>query len=517
MCKSLRITIGALAGACFISGCAPSSGGVEEATVREMVAQDRAAVYQAGAQQGEKLKLEDVLARALKYNLDAKVAELDELIAADDVTLQMLGSLPSVTAKAQRVGRSNSGGSSSFSVLTGTQSLQPSISSDQYRNTQQLSVEWNLLDAGINLWRAKSATDRVWIAQERRRKIYHSVLQDTYSSYWRVAVAQRALPLIDELLAATEVQRARIDEKRKLGLVPVAEAQTARTELQDRRQRLLSVRQGLALSDIELKTLINYPLDAPLELDLGGEDWLASGKLPPIKGTLANFENTAFLNRPEIREEILNKKISVRDIRMSILETFPGAEFLFTYNYDSNRYLVYDRWVDGVISITQTINKIITAPARYNRAKDVDELADQRRQALVAAVMTQVHVAKARYDYLADVYKENSENANNADDVLNRARNYKDTGLMSDADLLNVRIDSEITRINKALAYADAQDAYGRFITTLGIDLWNADDAGLSVPEFARQIRGNLENENIFVSAGLDPATIQGPVQGVVR
>ena len=77
----------------------------------------------------------------------------------------MLNSLPSVTAKAQRVGRNNDGGSSSFSVLTGQETLEPSISTERYRNTQQLNVEWNLLDAGINLWRAKSTSDRMLIAQ----------------------------------------------------------------------------------------------------------------------------------------------------------------------------------------------------------------------------------------------------------------------------------------------------------------------------------------------------------------
>ena len=189
---------------------------------------------------------------------------------------------------------------------------------------------------------------------------------------------------------------------------------------------------------------------------------------------------------------------------MSLLETIPGIDLLFSYNYDSNKYLVENTWIDGIVGLTATINKIITAPARYSRAKNVDLLADKRRQALVAAVVTQIYVSKARYDSLSYEYAEQDKNSKNADAVLKRAKNYNDAGLMSKAELLNVSIDSSIADINTALAYSDAQDAYGRFITTLGVDLWDADDAGLGVPDFAHQIRKNLDSSDIFLTSGLE-------------
>src|SRR5690606_29305577 len=97
-----------LMGICTVSSCTQPDEHVQTALVRETVAEDLDKVYQHG-EVAEALSLEDVLARALRYNLDTKVAELDELIAADDVTLEMLNSLPSVTGKIRRVGRSNEG------------------------------------------------------------------------------------------------------------------------------------------------------------------------------------------------------------------------------------------------------------------------------------------------------------------------------------------------------------------------------------------------------------------------
>ena len=492
----------AVSGLCLLASCAPQSKGVDVAAVREVVNEDLNKVYQHGAIEAP-LRIEDVLARALLYNLDTKVAEMDELIAADDVKLEQLNSLPSVTAKVQRVGRSNQRGSSSFSLLTGQQSLQESVSTEQYRNIHQLSVEWDLLDAGINLWRAKSAGDRVQIAQERRRKVYHNVVQDAYSAYWRVAIAQQALPILEGLLDETAVQLERIDQQQEQNLVPLGEAQAARGAIRAKREQLINMKQGLTLAEIELKTLIDYPLDQPIVLDVDGRNLLRGESLPRIKGDISKFEETAFLNRPEIREEILNKRISSRDMKMVIWESLPGIELLFTYNYDSNKYLAYNNWIDGIVGLTQSINKIITAPARYDRAKTVDLLADKRRQALIAAVITQIHVAKARYDALSEIYHENEKSADDAKDVLERAFNYKGVGLMSDAELLNVKVDSTITLINRAFAFSEAQDAYGRFVTTMGVDLWDAGDAGLTVPDYAKQIRKNLDDENLFVMSAL--------------
>jgi hypothetical protein len=192
---------------------------------------------------------------------------------------------------------------------------------------------------------------------------------------------------------------------------------------------------------------------------------------------------------------------------MSIIETFPGVDLILNFNRDSNSFLANKTWVDGIVGLTQSINKIITAPARYDRAKNLDVLADRRRQALIAAVITQVHVAKMRFDFLSEAYDESIDADKNAAEILNRAKNFNATGLMSGADLLNARIDAEVSAINRSLAFAGIQDAYGRFITTMGVDLWDADSAGLSVPDFARQIKTSLSNENIFL---VEPAAGEG-------
>lgn len=492
-----------LLGFCFLSACAPSGGSIEPQAMRESVDKDVAAIYQHG-DVTEDLKLEDVLARALRFNLDTRVAAYDELIASGDVTLEALQTLPSITAKLQRVGRSNRGGSSSLSLLTGLESLQPSISSDQYRTTQQLNVQWNLLDAGINVGRTFSASDRALIAQERRRKIYHNVVQDAYSAFWRAAAAQAVMPKIVDLLARSETQLKKIEEEKNAGLIPLGVAHESRARLLEKRKTLLDLKQGMALAEIELKTLIDYPLEQSIKLDPAGDDLMQAKALPVIRGDMDALELAALMNRPEIHEEILNKKISARDIKLSILETIPGLDLILGFNRDSNSFLAEKSWVDGTVGLTQSITKIITAPARYNRAKNVDELADRRREALVAAIMTQVHVARARYDMLAEAHRISEETDVSTQEIFSRAANFQTVGMMSKPELLDKEMDATISRINRIFSYVGAQDAYGRMIATMGVDLWDADNAGLTVPDFARQIKKNLSREEIFASGTVD-------------
>lgn len=509
MMKYKVLNLLALSGLILLSGCAIPAEPVDSAVLLDTVEKDRTKIYESSSELPKTMNIEEALARAIKYNLDTKVAEMDELIASNDITLQMFNTLPSINAKIQRQGRSNEGGSSSFSVLTGVESLQPSISQEQYRNVHTLSTEWNLLDAGINLWRGKNTTDQMMIAQERRRKIYHSVVQDTYIAFWRAAVAQNALPKIDELLGKINFQIENINQQLKLGIVPMGDAQTKKTLLLEKQMQLGRIKNGLSLANLELKTLITYPLDQELTLDLKGQNPLEAGTLPKLSGKIENFELKALTSRPEVREEILNKRMSARDIKLSLLESIPGFELLLTYNYDSNKYLVYSNWVDSIAGITSSINKIITAPARYKRAQNIDLLSDKRRQALIAAIITQVHVAMARYDSLTAEYNQYTISVNNAQDVLKRAQDYNDTGLMSKAELLNVQIDSNIAAINKAFAYADAQDAYGRFINTLGIDLWEGNDPDISVQDYAIHIRKNLDDLDLLQNAPIDEKLAQ--------
>ena len=98
---------------------------------------------------------------------------------------------------------------------------------------------------------------------------------------------------------------------------------------------------------------------------------------------------------------------------------------------------------------------------------------------------------------LGNAYQEQTKSVKHAQKILKRAVDYNDVGLMSKAELLNTEVDYNIANINRAFAFADAQDAYGRLINTLGIDLWDEKNPDFSIENYAAQIRKNLDKSNL--------------------
>ena len=194
----------------LVSACTSDQHALEPDRMRKTIASDLRVSYPEEGK-NDVLTLEMAIARAIKFNLDKKIAETEAYVARKDVTLQGLEALPAASARLSRIGRSNKGGSSSLSLQTGVQSLEPSISTEQYRNTQKLDVTWNVLDAGIAIARARGASDREKVALERRRKVFESIVTAVYAAYWRAAAAQLAEPEIKNLIAQADGQIKNLD------------------------------------------------------------------------------------------------------------------------------------------------------------------------------------------------------------------------------------------------------------------------------------------------------------------
>ena len=106
------------------------------------------------------LTLYEAIARALKYNLDARVKNIELDLANGEATLARLNLVPDATISIGQNIRSNESGSKSESLLDGSQSLAFSKSSGQTSSTLQLGATWNMLDFGVSYVRAQQQGDR---------------------------------------------------------------------------------------------------------------------------------------------------------------------------------------------------------------------------------------------------------------------------------------------------------------------------------------------------------------------
>ncbi|MDF3023019.1 MAG: outer rane efflux protein [Alphaproteobacteria bacterium] len=485
-CVAYALPLIALLAACS------SNQALEPSEMRRTIAEDMRVAYPPEVQ-GEVLTLEMAIARGIKYNLDAKVAQMENYVARKESALAGYDALPTASLTASRIGRNNPGGSSSRSLQTGVQSLEPSISTDQYRNTASLDASWNLLDAGLAIARARGASDREKVSMERRRKVFEDVVTAVYAAYWRAAAAQRLQPQIRDLIAATNTETKKLDAAVKAGVIPFGDAKTLKGTLLDKRAALMTLKDRLLLAEAGLKALIALPPGAPLRLDISDTDWLEGRSLPRLSRSDDALHSIALMHRPEMHEQFLNKSISARNVKLEIFSTFPGASAVLGAKHDANSFLAENDWVDWTFSLTQSITKLLTLPARYQRAKADQALTEKRRAALVAAVMTQVTLARLRFEYLKEFYAAATEVDENSRQLARRAAGFAKTGMMATPQKVVAEIDAAITGANRMVAFGDAQEAYAQLVSSLGIDIWSGDGDGVALPEISSTVRRNLQ------------------------
>lgn len=450
-------------------GCSGTTVDLDSPSHSQMLVADRDVSGQGYAEQGRiiKLSLDDAIKRGFERNLDARVAALEALSQQDAVTLAQLKALPGIDLSGGYTGRSNPGASSSRSAATGQESLEPSISTEQHRRVASLEANWNLLDAALALADAAKADDEAKVAGERYAKVVQNVERDIYSAYWRALAYQDIRDQSKALMNNAARQIEKIDGAASDKLISSAEAGEKMSIISDRQRTLRDLHDRLQLAEIELKGMLSLPLDSKLILTTKRKD-IEPDVRRMLGENISNQEWNALQSRPEMREEILKKNMTVRDTRREIFQTFPGIDLLVSNEYDSNKFLVDPSWSNFSAKIAQSITGLITLPSRYNAAKTKEAVADARRQALSSAILAQVHIARTRLGALNDVNTSMRLSQKAASRKSQALAGKKAQGMASGQDALLAQLESDIEKIRSGLAYAELQDAYAAMNTTLG-------------------------------------------------
>ncbi len=103
-----------------------------ETTALAVIAKDRMARVTAGQEPlTGSIDVFEAIARALKYNLDQRVELMQEAVKLGELAFANQQGLPAIVASSGYAGRDNVLASSSQSILTGRQSLEPSTSASR--------------------------------------------------------------------------------------------------------------------------------------------------------------------------------------------------------------------------------------------------------------------------------------------------------------------------------------------------------------------------------------------------
>lgn len=448
-----------------VSGCAVTSEPIERSVSEQRARTDLQNMYKDQEPLSGPLTLHQAMARAVKYNLEGRLKIMEEALAKRQLDLASFDMLPRMALDAGYVGRNNVSASSSQSVETGTQSLEPSTSQDRDREVADLTMVWNVLDFGVSYISAKQAGDQRLIVQERRRKVINTIVQDVRSAYWRAMAAERLLKQIDSLMVRVDTARGNSQSmsEQRIG-DPVQALGYQRSLIQATRQ-LEEQRRALSLAKTELATLINLPLGT--ELTLATQDEYV---IPELKVDLARLEQEALTSRPELREQDYQTRITAAETRKAMLRLLPGLEFSAGGHYDSNSFLVEQGWADYGVKVTWNLFNVISAPAAINVAKAGEEVASARRQAMSIAVLAQLYVANANYREALRQFKTSQQLSEIDGQIVGQLRNRHQAAGLGELDLIQGELNTLQADLRRDLAYADLRNAYGQIFASAGLD-----------------------------------------------
>lgn len=462
------VPVAVLAASLLAAGCAvtPEPLTAEENMAR--VRKDLGVVLAPQEPLTKAVSMDEAMARAIKYNLDERVKIMEMAVATDQLNLSRYDMLPRVVASAGYVGRNNDSGSESLNLATGRRTGESTTATDRHRRTGDLAFTWNILDFGVSYLRARQNANLVLIADERRRRVVQGIMQDVRTSYWRAVAAERLLNRLAPL--EKRVEGARRDARTLEALriqAPLQALNYTRTLVETLRQ-LQSLRRELVASKSQLGALMGLPPGEPFEIELPSASVMTSP--PKMDVAVEALETYALLNRPELLEESYNQRITADETWRSLLKLLPGIDVNSALRYDSNSFLLNQRWADYGARISWNLINLVSAPATKSYADAQEELVDFRRQALSMAVLSQVHVAMLQFRELKQEFALTAEQADLDTRIRSQYTNVGDAGQVGELGVIQSEVTALLSDLRRDLVLADLHNAYARVMVSAGVD-----------------------------------------------
>ena len=438
--------------------------------------------------------LEEALARAVLNNRDKKLKLLETALAHGEIGLAQHEMLPSLTASAGYSERNNYSGSASVNFSDGEpDALGPnpaySVSQEKVHDTQSVAFTWNILDFGLSYVRANQYADRYLISKERERKVVHNITQDVRAAYWRAVSAERLLTKINPLITQTTETLKNSREVETQQLRSPLEALYYQRELLDILRALQSLRQDLTGAKTELASLIGLKPGVSFELaDVDSSNY----PIPELHVELDQMEELALQQRPELIETHYQKRISAAETKAAILDMLPGINLTAGVYQDSNGYLLNQDWTSMGAQVSWNLFDVFKISANNRMADAREALVEQQRLAASMAVLTQVHLARIRYEQTIKSFDLASKYLDVAQRISEQTHNSARMKRASSLDLIRESLNTLLAELRRDVSYADLQNSYGRIYVTMGVDLLPTNYTEVNLQDLSEQIGNRL-------------------------
>ena len=459
------VAIGA-AGVVFLSGC-KSFDDYQEERIAYAVKHFERAQY-SDIKPGQVLTLDECVRMAVKNNLDLKVFGLEEQVAKEMRTSEMLGMLPELNISNNLTGRNNRPASSSKQIHgDGPGTYSYSQSQDKTVNYLNVDLALSVLDFGLAFFNTQQSQDRLLLRQQRTRRAEQNLVLDTVRVYFQVAAAQRAINITNKLLEDCRNRYELIEKMGEAGQITPFRAFDEVRSFVDMEKRLTNYIRSYENSCVELRSLLGLYPDAEIKVDDSILDKVPEFTFPEME----LMEQIALMKRPELFEIDMQKHINVLECRKTIVMMFPNVRMFVDFTNSNNSFLYNSTWWELGIRAAYNLLKLPQHISRYQAYSAQVDAEEARTYAQAIAVMAQVRIAhanlmatKERLDIDTKVngaYRRNLEKAEASGKI---------SGELSQLELAHMRLATAETEIERYLSLGNYYVAYFRILNTLGIE-----------------------------------------------
>jgi outer membrane protein TolC len=512
--KGARLrSLGVVSLAAAITGCSITPDALTTSDVRSRVQADQFTLFSAQDPIFAPITFEEALARSLKYNMDLRLKLMESAQGRGLAELESFDMLPNLLVSAGYTHRNNISASKSYRVDEATNSIIEPTSTDSYSGSQpehnrtsSAEFTWNALDLGIGYYSSKQKANEVLIAEERRRRVVQNILADVRSAYWRALGAQRLVKQADALIEEVNSALERSRQAEAEGLVPPKQALTYQRLLIDAFDLLASRRTELDLAKRELAALMNVTPGAQFEVAEVDEPILKPAPL-----NVAELEELALQQRPELRQEDYKSRITADEAKKQLLSFLPNPAVSMGLQYDSNKYLYENDWIQTGASINWNLFKLLSYRSMDDTLKDQENVDKTRRMALSIAVLTQVRVAIERYKLTLKELDTAEESFLVDQRMAAFAEAAQSSELNAELEVIRAKTRALNSEFKRYGAYAAAQAAFGRIYNSVGFEVvpaglnQDADlaEVGGAITEYVAQVE-----DNFFAHADVVPTEV---------
>ncbi|MDM8349523.1 TolC family protein [Pseudomonas sp. sp1636] len=435
------------------------------------------------------LSLEQAIGRAIKYNAEHRLRMMEEAVATGTLDASRYDLLPKVVAAAGYRKRDEDLLTLNKDLSNDTVIGGQTISSSREYTTTDLGFSWSLLDFGQSYYAARQNADRVLVAEERRRRAMHTLIQDVRTAFLRTASAQALKSELRQTIGSAESALRDAQQNESEGLRSPLEPLRYQRQLLENLRLLEAIDQELSTARVELASLTNLPLT--LDFQVTEPDTRINTAWLEIP--MERLEEQALMQNADLREGMYNARIAQTETRRILLKLFPGLSFNYGHKTNDDDFLINQSWNEVGAQISFNLINLLAAPAQMRLADAGVALADQKRMSIQLAVLTQLHIARQLYENATHQLERADTIASVDSRIAEHIDNQANAAKIGQQERVAQRTATILSLLRRYQALANAQAAASRLQATLGLEPSLSSAQNLSLAELSSAVGQSLQ------------------------